>query len=108
MLPANPAKTDIHLLKETMSIFKKLAEIMGILREDAATYLRQKKATLLAGLDIDEDTIDTFITERYEARKAKDWKRSDEIRDILLGKNIELKDGPEGTTWGIKRSSKSN
>ncbi len=108
MLPANPAKTDIHRLKETMSIFKKLAEIMGILREDAATYLRQKKATLLAGLDIEEDTIDTFITERYEARKAKDWKRSDEIRDILLGKNIELKDGPEGTTWGIKRSSKSN
>ena len=28
----------------------------------------------------------------------------DEIRDELLAHGIELKDGPEGTTWSVKRS----
>ncbi len=107
MLPASPARGDILLLKKTIKIFKGLAEIMGILREDAADYLNSKKAALLAKLEIDEETINALIMERYEARKAKDWQRSDEIRDELLGNNIELKDGPEGTTWGIKRQTKS-
>ncbi len=76
---------------------------MGILKEDATTYLSNKKQTMLDALDIDEETIDALILERFEARKSKDWKRSDEIRDTLLEKNIELKDGPEGTTWGVRR-----
>ncbi len=102
-----PAREDVLLLKETTGTVRQLAEIMGILREDATTYLDRKKENLLAELEIDEATIDALIIERYDARQAKNWKRSDEIRDILIEKKIELKDGPEGTTWGIKRT-KSN
>lgn len=108
MLPATPAEQDITLLKETVSTLKQLAEIMGILREDARTYLSQKKAELLADLDIDEATIEGYIQERLEARNAKNWQKSDEIRDLLLEKNIELKDSPDGTTWEVRRTVKNN
>jgi cysteinyl-tRNA synthetase len=36
------------------------------------------------------------------ARKARNFKRSDEIRDMLLVRGIELLDGAQGTTWKVK------
>ena len=38
----------------------------------------------------------------YEARKAKNWAESDRIRDLLKGMGVEIKDGPQGTTWTKK------
>jgi cysteinyl-tRNA synthetase len=43
-----------------------------------------------------------LIAERVQCRLDKNWSRSDEIRDELLAKNIELQDGPDGTTWSVK------
>jgi cysteinyl-tRNA synthetase len=103
-LSENPCRDDMRLLRETAAVFKKLAHIMGLLQEDAATYLNRRKATLLKGIDIDEATINAMIKERDEARIGRDWTRSDQIRDQLLTKNIELKDSPEGTTWEIRRN----
>ena len=47
--------------------------------------------------------IAAAIAARNAARKAKDFKESDRIRDELLAKGIVLKDGPAGTTWEVKR-----
>jgi len=103
-LPKNPCRDDIALLQETLIKFRKLAAIMGLLQENASDFLQQKKIALLEKLDIDEDTINTLIKKRNEARSLRNWARSDEIRDQLLAKNIELKDGPAGTTWEVKRN----
>lgn len=45
-----------------------------------------------------EDILN-LINEREEARKNRDFKRADEIRDQLLLKNIVLEDSPGGTIW---------
>ena len=49
--------------------------------------------------DDDVAEIERLIVERKEARAARDFARSDEIRDELAGRGITLEDGPEGTTW---------
>ena len=46
----------------------------------------------------DQDILE-LIEERNSARKNKDFKRSDEIRDILQQKGIVLEDSKEGTRW---------
>lgn len=102
-LPSNPAPIDRSLLKSSATLLKRLASIMGLLSEDPATYLRNKKKKLLEELDIDKATIESLIQERIDARNAKDWERGDAIRDELLEKNIVLKDGPDGTSWGVKK-----
>jgi cysteinyl-tRNA synthetase len=43
------------------------------------------------------------IEARAAARKNKDFKESDRIRDEMLTKGVVLKDGPGGTTWEVKR-----
>ncbi|MBU0945592.1 MAG: cysteine--tRNA ligase [Proteobacteria bacterium] len=103
-IPEVPASTDAILLFTTVATMKRLAGIMGLLQEDANQYLATKKATMLADIDINEEEIRTLIQERNQARETKDWVRSDAIRDRLLEQGIELKDGPEGTGWTVKRS----
>ncbi|MBG81462.1 MAG: cysteine--tRNA ligase [Phycisphaerae bacterium] len=49
--------------------------------------------------DLDVNWIDDRIAARNQARADKDWAEADRIRDELLEAGIEIKDGPEGTTW---------
>jgi cysteinyl-tRNA synthetase len=46
--------------------------------------------------------IDLLVAVRSELRAAKQWQLSDRVRDGLLELGIEIKDGPEGTTWKAK------
>ncbi len=47
---------------------------------------------------LDED-IEALIEERLEARRNRDFNRSDEIRDELKEKGILLEDTAQGTRW---------
>ena len=47
----------------------------------------------------DDDKIDALVKERDEARKNKDWARSDEIRDQLKDLGVTIQDTPQGTRW---------
>ncbi|MDE6214311.1 MAG: cysteine--tRNA ligase [Lachnospiraceae bacterium] len=46
-----------------------------------------------------DEEIEALIQERQEARKAKNFARADEIRDILSDKGIILEDTREGVKW---------
>lgn len=46
-------------------------------------------------LEISDDAK-IILTERQKAREAKDWERSDKLRDKLTALDIEVQDGPDG------------
>ncbi len=48
--------------------------------------------------ELDAETMN-LINARNTARKEKNWKKADELRDMLLTKGIEIKDTPNGTVW---------
>ena len=52
---------------------------------------------------MDAVAIADAIAARNAARKARNFAESDRIRDELLANGIVLKDGPQGTTWEVKR-----
>lgn len=46
-----------------------------------------------------DQLIQLLVDLRNDARKSKNFQLADQIRDRLAGIGVELKDGPEGTTW---------
>ncbi len=48
---------------------------------------------------ISADAIEALITERQEAKLAKNYARADEIRQELLAQGVVLEDSREGTQW---------
>ncbi len=61
-------------------------------------------AETLSALGLSIEELYEKINLREAARKAKNFKESDRIRDELESKGIILKDNPDGTTtWEVKR-----
>ena len=46
-----------------------------------------------------DDDIQNLIEERNQARQARDYAKSDEIRDRLKAQGIILEDTAQGTRW---------
>ena len=51
---------------------------------------------------ISEEEIEKKITERNNARKNKDYKAADEIRNELLDKGVLIEDKDDKTLWKFK------
>ncbi|MFZ1736706.1 CysS/YqeB C-terminal domain-containing protein, partial [Sphingorhabdus sp.] len=52
---------------------------------------------------IEEADIEAALAERKEARAAKDFAKSDAIRDDLIAKGVEVMDGdPLGWDWRLE------
>ncbi|MEC7686914.1 MAG: DALR domain-containing protein, partial [Candidatus Thermoplasmatota archaeon] len=78
---------DNEVLNEVIEIFEVYGNgVLGLFTVDA--------------LDLNlESKIEQLILDRDEARKSKDWSKSDSIRDKLMSMGIEIQDTPKGTKW---------
>jgi cysteinyl-tRNA synthetase len=75
---------------------KRGGEMLGLLGTSPELWFRWQPKSAAA---IDETHIAKLIDLRLAARKAKDFKEADRIRDELAAKGVMLEDGPKGTTW---------
>ncbi|MFQ7653893.1 MAG: cysteine--tRNA ligase [Enterococcus gallinarum] len=78
------ASIDIELLTAAVEKFKEWLAIFGI---------------YFVGEELLDEEIEQLIEERIQARQARDFARSDEIRDVLKEKGIILEDTAQGTRW---------
>jgi cysteinyl-tRNA synthetase len=85
--------------KPAAACLKASAHLMGLLQMPAAAWSAFRPASLA----IDESKIVNLIDARAAARKAKNFKESDRIRDELAAMGVVLKDSKDGTTWEIAR-----
>jgi cysteinyl-tRNA synthetase len=74
-------------LQTAQETFRELTGVLGLKLED-------KK-----GSSEQEAQVNALIAERTEARKQKQWARSDQIRDQLKEMGVILEDSKDGTTW---------
>ena len=82
---------------------KEICGVLGVLSEEPAEYMEKRRSTANLS-DIDPLEIEKLIDERTSARKEKNWKKADEIRDYLSSKGIVLEDRPDGTDWKAQRT----
>jgi cysteinyl-tRNA synthetase len=90
-----------YVLLQARSVLLEVGHVLGILYEDPDVFLNRDRGKEIFRLGLDEKDIEKLVAERWQARLSKDWKRADEIRQILSDKGVVLQDGPAGTTWRI-------
>ncbi len=105
----NHMNDDLNISPALAAIFdfiKKVNTIMADLgRDDAYSILKFLKEIneVLGFIEFKADNLEeeivALIKEREQVRKEKNFKRSDEIRDLLLEKGVKIKDTKEGTVW---------
>ena len=79
-------KPSKKLVKTALSTINELGSIFGLFQKEREMLQISEEARAL-------------IEERDKARKQRDWKKADEIRERLRKMGIVLRDSPEGTVW---------
>lgn len=100
-----------HLFEAVSFIFKMKDNKENLSQEDfeeLKTLLNAFVYDVLGLQNVEENNnekldgaLQVLIDLRNQARKAKNFELSDQIRDKLLQEDIELKDGREGTSYVI-------
>jgi cysteinyl-tRNA synthetase len=85
--------------KPAAACLKASAQLIGLMNMPATAWSAFRPASLA----IDENKVVNLIDARNAARKARDFKESDRIRDELHAMGVVLKDSKDGTTWEIAR-----
>jgi len=79
------AETPKKTIDMALATIEKLCDVLGIITEQEEELL--------------DSDIEALIQERQEARKAKNFARADEIRNMLSDMGIILEDTREGVKW---------
>jgi cysteinyl-tRNA synthetase len=80
-------------LQDILDFFVHVGDVFGMFKEEATG-----KSAVAASGPTDAE-IESLITERDQARRTKDYKRADAIRDQLKGMGVILEDGKGGNKW---------
>ena len=75
--------------------------ILGIFEREPAEFLTELRDNRAARAGIDPAKVQELLDARQQARKDKDFEKSDAIRDELATMKVEVKDTPQGATWDV-------
>lgn len=95
--------TVVYELAKMMNIYSEQKEVSKAVVEAMLGTL--KELLTVFGIILEEenqlldDHVEALLLERTEARAAKNFARSDEIRDLLKNEGIIIDDTPQGARW---------
>uniref|UniRef100_A0A8I6XVV2 cysteine--tRNA ligase n=2 Tax=Hordeum vulgare subsp. vulgare TaxID=112509 RepID=A0A8I6XVV2_HORVV len=102
LLHTRKGKKQEKRLESLAALEEKVRMVLSVLGLMPSSYheaLQQLRGKALRRACVTEEQVLQKIEERTAARKAKQFGRSDEIRDELAALGIALMDGPDGTAW---------
>lgn len=82
------SNTSAETIVYSIKLLKELGGVLGLLQNEKEDSLDKE--------------VEELIEKRQQARKEKNWKAADEIRDKLKEMGIVLEDTPQGVKWSKK------
>jgi cysteinyl-tRNA synthetase len=98
---AAPKDVKRRTLARIQADLDEAAAELGLLAAPPAEFLAAHRSRRAAAKKIDAAAVEQAIAERAAARAAKDFAKSDALRDQVRALGVELMDGPFGTTWRV-------
>ena len=89
--------------KKYLSFFKKYGRVLALFQEEPHSFFKNLEDKLLEQKKLSRETIQKKIEERALARKNKNFKKADQLREELDEMEIEVRDTVQGTEWEIKK-----
>ncbi len=76
-------------------LLRELGGLLGLLNDDPESYLKGAGGSG----ELQDAEIESLLAARSEARRRRDFKEADRIRDQLQAAGIIIEDSAAGTTW---------
>lgn len=86
---------------QLLTSIERVADWLGLLQAEPAYYRARTHERRLKLRGLSSEWVNSKIDDRISARANKDFEASDEIREQLAARGVELKDTAEGTLWTI-------
>ena len=102
-LGAKPTPEILSVASHFREFILSQGQLLSLFEETPAEFLTVLDDMLLTQKGLERSAIDALVANRIEARTAKDFKRSDELRDELVAMGISLQDTPAGTFWEVAK-----
>jgi cysteinyl-tRNA synthetase len=98
---ANPrdAEMDARTLRAIRTALFDVGGVLGLFTEEPSEVLGRMEIRRQNAAGVDPAAIEKLIEARNAARRGKDFKLADQIRDQLKQMGVVIKDSPSGTTW---------
>ncbi len=93
--------------RPALEAYDEAGRILGLFGQEPEEWFRQagngksgeEDQTVMANGAPSDEEVEALVSSRIDARKNKDFKEADRIRDELTAAGVILEDGPSGTIW---------
>ncbi|MDL2271628.1 cysteine--tRNA ligase [Desulfovibrio sp. OttesenSCG-928-I05] len=89
------------LFERFLADMSRWGDILGVFKLDPQAFLAELRTCRAKRANLDVARIETLMADRLEARKNKDFVKSDELRDALSAMGVSVRDTAQGATWDI-------
>jgi cysteinyl-tRNA synthetase len=90
-----------QLGSEFRAAIVRITQWLGLMQSTPGEYRARTRNERAMRRSVSIDDIESKISEREAARGARDFARSDALRDELSAWGVTIRDTPEGPTWTI-------
>ncbi|MCK5797350.1 MAG: cysteine--tRNA ligase [Deltaproteobacteria bacterium] len=98
---AAPKAVRRRSLQRARSFVEMIRKTLGLFQSSPSDFLARRRDKLCEKRGLVPAEIDALITQRKEARTARDFAAADALRDKLVELGVELMDRPQGTDWAV-------
>ena len=87
-----------------LNFFKDYGELFSLFQEEPENFLNELDGIFLKKANLSRSEVNSALKERAEARRKKDFKQADALRERLEKKGVSIQDTPQGVKWRMDPS----
>ena len=90
-----------QILEELLRRAEDWTARLGLFGEEPRTFLTRQRDCRAHRAHVDIRAVEELLQRRLDARAAKDFAASDQLRDALAAIGVAVRDTPEGQVWDL-------